>query len=168
MFDPGSAVNWLRYADSSYVATRLLWFTGFWMEAPVSAHRTLELYLKAFLVSHGEEIRPGSRAWGHALGALGTVCNRHASEFADLAVVRRLDFYQRYFEFVRYPSDPGSPDDGSLVWFSFDSNIEPLDELTAFIRPPDPTRRCRLARFSDPRDRNVGLPYDQLPTTCSH
>lgn len=135
MFDPTSAVIWLHYADSSYTATRLLWFTGLWMEAPVSAHRTIELYLKAFLVSHGEEIRPRSRAWGHVLGDLGQTCNRYASEFGDQAIVRRLGFFQRYFDFVRYPSEPGSPDDGSLVWFSFDSNIQPLDELIAFIRP---------------------------------
>ena len=135
MFDPSSAVIWLHYGDSSYAATRLLWLTGLWMEAPVSAHRTIELYLKAFLVSHGEEIRPRSRAWGHALGDLGYTCNRHASEFADQAVVRRLSFFQRYFDFVRYPSEPGSPDDGSLVWFSFDSIIQPLDDLIAFIRP---------------------------------
>ena len=135
MFDPSSAAIWLHYADSSYAATRLLWFIGLWMDAPVSAHRAIELYLKAFLVSHGEEIRPGSRAWGHVLVDLGNVCNRYASEFADQAVVRRLAFFQRYFDFVRYPSEPGSPDDGSLVWFSFDSNVQPLDQLTAFIRP---------------------------------
>ena len=135
MFDPASPVIWLHYADHSYVATRLLWFTGLWQEAPVSAHRTIELYLKALLVSHGEEIRPGSRAWGHVLSELGTVCGEYASGFANEEVVRRLAFFQRYFDFVRYPSDPGSPDDGSLVWFSFDSNIRPLDELTAFVRP---------------------------------
>ena len=135
MLDPTSAIIWLHYADQSYVATRLLWFTGLWHEAPVSAHRTLELYLKAVLVSHGEEIRRGSRAWGHTLSHLGTVCSEYVSDFAGDNVVRRLAFFQRYFDFVRYPSDPGSPDDGSLVWFSFDSNIRPLDELTAFIRP---------------------------------
>ena len=135
MFDPNSPLIWLHYADSSYTATRLLWFTGLWKEAPVSAHRTIELYLKAFLVSHGEEVRPGSPAWGHLLGDLGDTCSRYASAFGDQAVVRRLSFFQRYFDFVRYPSEPGSPDDGSLVWFSFDSNIQPLDELVAFIRP---------------------------------
>ena len=135
MFNPGSAEVWLNYADRSYVATRLLWFTGLWLDAAVSAHRTVELFLKAFLVSHGEQIRPGSPTWGHALGDLGTACSHYESGFADQAVARRLAFLQRYFDFVRYPSEPGSPDDGSLVWFSFDSNIQPLDELTAFIRP---------------------------------
>lgn len=135
MLDPTSPVIWLHYADQSYVATRLLWFAGLWHEAPVNAHRTLELYLKAVLVSHGEQVRRGSRAWGHALSHLGTVCTEYASDFANDDVVRRLAFFQRYFDFVRYPSDPGSPDDESLVWFSFDSNIRPLDELTAFIRP---------------------------------
>lgn len=115
MVDPRSVAVWLRYADRSYVATRLLWFTGLRLEAPVSAHRTIELYLKAFLVSHGEEIRRGSKAWGHTLGDLGNVCSRYSSEFADQAVVRRLAFFQRYFDFVRYPTDTGGPDDGSLV-----------------------------------------------------
>ena len=135
MFDPSSTVVWLSYADRSYAATRLLWFTGLWMEAPVSAHRTIELYLKAFLVSHGEQIHPRSPNWGHALGDLGAACSQFESGFADQAVVRRLAFFQRYFDFVRYPNERGSPDDGSLVWFSFDSNIQPLDELVAFIRP---------------------------------
>ena len=135
MLDPHSTVIWLHYADNSYTAARLLWFNGLCLEASVTAHRTIELYLKAFLVSRGEEIRPGSQAWGHVLGDLGNACNRYASEFAGEAVVRRLDFFQRYFDFVRYPSDPGSPHDGSGVWFSFDSNIQTLDELTAFVRP---------------------------------
>lgn len=135
MLDPGVPEFWLGYADNSYVATRLLWFTGQWVEAPVSAHRTLELYLKAFLVSHGEEVRPRSQTWGHVLSDLGTACKHYSLDFANEDVHQRLKYFQRYFDFVRYPSEPGSPADGSLVWFSFDSNIQPLDELTAFIRP---------------------------------
>lgn len=135
MFDPTSPEIWLGYADESYVATRLLWFSGMFIQAPVAAHRTVELYLKAYLVSAGEEVRPGKRSWGHKLSDLGEVCGTFASDFLAEAVARRLLFYERYFRFVRYPSDPGSPEDGSLIWLSFDSNIAPLDELAAFIRP---------------------------------
>ena len=63
MFDPSSPQIWLGYADHSYVATRLLWFTGFPFEAPVSAHRTIELYLKTFLVGNGEKIAKGQPGW---------------------------------------------------------------------------------------------------------
>lgn len=135
MFDPTSAIFWLGYADESYVATRMLWFTGLQIEAPVNAHRTVELYLKAYLVSAGEVAKPGSKAWGHRLGSLGDICGCYSSEFSEEAVARRLRYFERYFDFVRYPSEPGSPEDGSLVWFGFDQNIAPLDELVAFIRP---------------------------------
>ena len=135
MFDPTSPDIWLGYADQSYVATRLLWFSGLLIDSPIHAHRTLELYLKAYLVGAGEGVRPGSKSWGHRLGELGKVCGGYCSDFLEEAVVRRLVFFDRYFNFVRYPNEPGSPKDGSLIWFSFDSNIAPLDELVAFIRP---------------------------------
>lgn len=135
MFDPTSPEIWLGYADESYVTTRLLWFTGLSIDASVNAHRTVELYLKAYLVGAGQEVSPGSRSWGHRLGELGEVCGRYSSEFLAEAVARRLIFFERYFDFVRYPNEPGSPEDGSLIWFGFNSNIGPLDELVAFIRP---------------------------------
>lgn len=61
---------WLDYADKSYIATRLLWFTGFTIEAPVSAHRTIELYLKSYLVGQVIRVEKGSPAWGHRVGDL--------------------------------------------------------------------------------------------------
>jgi len=135
MFDPTSAFFWVRYADRSYVATRLLWFTGLQDEATVSAHRTIELYLKAFLVSYGEPVKPRANAWGHSLATLGVVSEQYSPEFARREVKRRLAFLQRYFDYVRYPSDQCAPSDGSGTWFCFDANIIPMDELTAFIRP---------------------------------
>lgn len=135
MFDPASSEIWLDYADRSYVTARLLWFMGFWIECPVNGHRAIELFLKAYLVSKGENVERGDRAWGHKLRELGKVCEGYSAQFGDSAVSRRLEFFERYFDFVRYPSDPGSPSDGSLVWFSFDANVLPLDELVAFIRP---------------------------------
>lgn len=135
MLDPNSPEVWLGYADESYLAARLLWFTGLQIGASVQAHRTLELYLKAYLVSAGEEVTPGSNSWGHALDKLRKVCGSHCSDFFDEPVARRLKFFDRYFEFVRYPSEPGSPEDDSLTWFGFDSNVAPMDELVAFIRP---------------------------------
>jgi len=135
MIDKSSTLTWLSYADNSYIATRLLWFTGFFIEAPVNSHRTLELYLKAFLIGNGIQVKMGSPAWGHKLGKLYKGAVSVASDFESEDVYRRLKFFERYFDYVRYPSDSFGPNDGSLTWFSFDSNIAPLDELVAFIRP---------------------------------
>lgn len=55
--------------------------------------------------------------------------------FGSEDLARRVKFFERYFDYSRYPSEQGSPEDGSLNWFSFDSNILPLDEIVAFIRP---------------------------------
>lgn len=135
MFGNDYSEIWLSYADKSYIATRLLWFTGFMIEAPVNAHRTIELYLKAFLVGEGIGVKKGSPAWGHRIGDL---CHEAAildSSFTNSDLERRIRFFERYFDYVRYPSEQGSPDDGSLTWFSFESNILPLDEVVAFIRP---------------------------------
>lgn len=135
MFGNNHSEIWLEYADKSYIATRLLWFTGFTNESPVTAHRTIELYLKSFLVGQAVPIEKGSPAWGHRLGDLCEEAAKVDSSFANDDVLRRARFFERYFVYVRYPSQQGSPDDGSLTWLSFDSNILPLDEVVAFIRP---------------------------------
>jgi hypothetical protein len=135
MFDKGDPIVWLHYADNSYVATRLLWFTRLALDSAVYGHRTIELYLNAFLASQGVEVKPGSPAWGHDLAALGNAAAGHNRAFAREDVVRRLGFFERYFDYVRYPGDITAPVDGSLTWFAFDANITPLDELVAFIRP---------------------------------
>ena len=70
MFGTDNPAVWVAYADRSYLITRLLWFTGFMFDAPVSSHRTLELYLKAFLVSQGEDVAKGKVTWGHDLKGL--------------------------------------------------------------------------------------------------
>ena len=134
MFDPTDARSWLNYGDRSYLATRLLWFVGFRLDVPVQAHRTIELYLKALLVSFGRRIVRGN-VWGHDLGVLYAECVAGYPAFANPDVERRLRFLNRYFEYVRYPSEPGSPEDGSLVWFSFEANVEILDQLVAYVRP---------------------------------
>lgn len=135
MFGEQNTYAWLGYADNSYVASRLLWFTGFTLEAPVQGHRTLELYLKAFLVSSGVEVKPGSRAWGHELKGLGEAAAESDRAFSAQDVSTRLQYFERYFDYVRYPGDRVGPDDGSGTWFAFDANVVPLDELVAFIRP---------------------------------
>lgn len=135
MFDPNLTFSWVIYADRSYVATRLLFFSGLWFEASFNAHRTVELYLKAYIVSKGGTISPDSPGWGHKLGQLGEECSRYCFSFKNVEVTRRLHYFERYFQFVRYPNEEPSPNDGSLTWFSYDSNILPLDELVAFIRP---------------------------------
>jgi hypothetical protein len=135
MFGKAEPVAWLHYADGSYIATRLLWFTGLTLDSAVYGHRTIELYVKAFLVSLGVEAKPGSPAWGHDLATLGEVAARYDRAFAREDVARRLRFFDRYFDYVRYPGDMAPPPDGSLTWFAFDANITPLDELVAFVRP---------------------------------
>ena len=135
MFGKAEPVTWLHYADNSYIATRLLWFTRLELDSAVYGHRTIELYLKAFLVSRGVGVKPGSPAWGHELAALGEAAAGYDRAFARDDVARRLHFFERYFDYVRYPGDVVAPDDGSLTWFAFDANITPLDELVAFVRP---------------------------------
>lgn len=135
MFDKDNVYAWLGYADNSYIASRLLWFTGFMLETPVQGHRTLELYLKAFLISRGIEAKPGSAAWGHELEALGKTAADFDQAFAADDVHRRLRYFERYFDYVRYPGEHVGPDDSSGTWFAFDANVTPLDELVAIIRP---------------------------------
>ncbi|MBI4473596.1 MAG: HEPN domain-containing protein [Acidobacteria bacterium] len=127
--------SWIVYADGSYIATRLLWFTSRQLDSAVLAHHTVELYLKAFLVSNGVSIRPGSEGWGHGLIKLNEACCNYSTEFSSRAISRRVSFFDRYFELVRYPSKLDSLKDGQMIWFSFDANIQPLDEVVAFVRP---------------------------------
>lgn len=135
MFGANIPEAWLFYADGSYIATRLLWFTNFMFEAPVGAHRTIELYLKTYLVSKDEVVEKGSIVWGHDLPQLGHACVRHNHDFENVDFVRRISFYQRYHDLVRYPTEIESKlQDSGLIWFSFDSAILPLDEVVAFIR----------------------------------
>lgn len=136
MFGINNPEAWLFHADGSYIATRLLWFSHFMIEAPVNSHHTIELYLKTYLVSSGATIKKGQRSWGHDLVQLTKACSNYSIDFSTPELVRRIAFYQRYHELVRYPSEiEGALQDGSLIWFSFDSAILPLDEVVAFVRP---------------------------------
>lgn len=136
MFGTDIAEAWLYYADGSYVATRMLWFTNFRLEAPVGSHRTIEMYLKTYLVSKGNIIKKGKQGWGHDLQQIAHLCAYHNADFTNTDLLRRISYYQRYHDLVRYPTEiDGKQDDGSLIWFSFDSAIMPLDEIVAFIRP---------------------------------
>ena len=150
---------WVDYADNSYVATRLLWFTGFVFEAAVNAHRTIELYLKAYLVGQGIPVERGSPAWGHDLADLCQEAARFDPSLRGEDLRRRIAFFQRYFDYVRYPDNGSSVGDGSLIWFSFDSNIIPLDEIVAFIRP-----RVKLAEEDSTRTPVYGLLGDPSKT----
>ena len=183
MFEKSDPISWIYYADRSYVSSRLLWFTNFTFEAPVNTHRTIELYLKAFLVSSGFDIKPKSPAWGHSIKELGEVASNHCIDFKETDVVRRLHFFERYFNYVRYPSDEVAPDDGSLTWFSFDSNIEPLDELVAFIRPRIQIKNtewdlCYISDLINSNDKRFGCQrkalldqnkhLEQINCNCTH
>jgi hypothetical protein len=105
MFDKTEPVVWLYYADNSYVATRLLWFTRLALDSAVYSHRTVELYLKAFLVSQGAEVKPGLPAWGHDLARLGEAAAGYDPGFAKGDVARRLLFFERYF-YQNMPENP--------------------------------------------------------------
>lgn len=135
MFGTDLPVVWVDYADRSYLITRLLWFTGFMLDAPVSSHRTIELYLKGFLVSHGSVVAKGKAAWGHNLNSLAEACIQHDSAFSNSEFMRRVRYFQRYFDMVRYPAELRLLQDDRMIWFSFDSCISPLDEIVAFVRP---------------------------------
>jgi hypothetical protein len=133
MFSTDIPAVWVDYADRSYIITRLIWFTGFMLDAPVNSHRTIELYLKGFLVSQGESAAKGKTAWGHDLKSLTENCARYDADFLVLEFTRRVVFFQRYFDMMRYPSDRNLSD--GMIWFSFDSCIAPLDEIVAYVRP---------------------------------
>jgi hypothetical protein len=135
MFGTDIPAVWVDYADRSYLITRLIWFIGFMLDAPVNSHRTIELYLKAFLVSQGESAAKGKTAWGHDLKSLTEKCARYNADFSIPEFIRRVVYFQRYFDMVRYPSDPNLSDKDGMIWFSFDSCIAPLDEIVAFVRP---------------------------------
>lgn len=135
MFGKDFAEAWLGYADRAYVASRLLWFTGFFLECPVSAHRAIELYLKTFLVAGGRPVQPGG-VWGHDLESLRLQATALSSDLHDQQFARRVRYFQRYFDVARYPSElEGNLTDGSAIWFAWDANILPLDQVVAFIRP---------------------------------
>jgi len=134
MLEPFLKASWLYYADNSYMSSRLLWFTGFRIESPVMAHNSIEKYLKGYLVSNGETIAKGTPAWGHNLCELSKACANYDEDFNSEPINRRLSFLERYFYHVRYPSELPNIE-GISLWFSFDSNIQPLDEIVAFVRP---------------------------------
>lgn len=135
MYDPSLTNVWLDYADRSYIATRLLWLCNFIFDAPVNAHRTIELYLKSYLVSKGEMVRKGSPSWGHELDSLKRQCEEYNNSFSNDEFTRRVRYFQRYFDFVRYPTDiKDEYKDDSIIWFGIDA-MPVIDEIIAFIRP---------------------------------
>jgi hypothetical protein len=143
------------------------------LEAPVSCHRTIELYLKAFLVSQGEKSAKGKVVWGHDLKRLSESCAQHKKDFADQEFNRRVDFFQRYFDFVRYPSEIDWSDGQGMIWFSIDSCILPLDELVAFIRPrieltEDEWRKTDLKWLNTTTDKEKGFQQRALIDSNDH
>ncbi len=96
MFGTDLPEAWLSYADHCYVSTRLLWFTGFKLEAPVHAHRTVELYLKTFLVAHGHTISP-KEEWGHYLDNIRVKRSENNAHFSSADLTKRIKTIKRYF-----------------------------------------------------------------------
>ena len=102
MFDPKDSRVWLDYADESYVSSRLLWFTGLSRECSFNAHRTIELYLKTYLVVKGKSNSKKGGVWGHNLSDLCELCGITNKDFLNQEFVRRIEFFQRY---LVYPMD---------------------------------------------------------------
>jgi HEPN domain-containing protein len=163
MFDIDDPFIWVDYADRSYIATRLLSFTYFMFDAPVNAHRSVELYLKAYLVSNGDKAEKNGTAWGHNLDKLREVCGRHNPDFSNANLKIRVAFYQRYFDFVRYPGEPAGTFEGDKVyWLGFDSAVLPLDEVVAFVRPrinlsPEQWKSTWLTDIYTSRQQHLGF-----------
>jgi hypothetical protein len=161
MFGTDFPMVWVDYGDRNYIMTRLVWFSGFTLDAPVISHRTIELYLKAYLVSKGEPIKSGTAIWGHDLRTLCDECIKHDEGFAMVEFRRRAEYFQRYFDMVRYPSKLSLPN-GHGIWFSFDSCILPLDDVVAFVRPrielnKDEWAQSTLAHIASASDKHTEL-----------
>ncbi len=63
---------------------------------------------------------------GHDLKRLSESCATHEADFAETEFIRRVSYFQRYFDVVRYPSEMNLSDDKGMIWFSIDSCILPL------------------------------------------
>ena len=134
MFNTDIPVVWINYADNSYIISRMLFFTNFLLESPVNAHRTMELYLKAYLVSNSLEVSIKGKAWGHNLIELNNHFPPYDPSFNNTELIRRLKYFQRYFDLVRYPSSiEGKLTEGTGIWFSFESNPFPFSPFLSFI-----------------------------------
>lgn len=135
MFHPSLPEAWVDCADRSYMSTRLLWFCRFLIDAPIHAHRTIELYFKSFLVSKGVVIKKGKSGWGHEIDILRKQCEKFNNDFSHPEFSRRIKYFQRYFDLVRYPTDiEDKLQDGTVIWFGLDA-LPVLDEIVAYIRP---------------------------------
>lgn len=142
-------------------------------EASVLAHRTVELYLKAYLAGKGVPIQPGSEGWGHRLTQLNEACSVQSSDFSIEEFSRRVGFFDRYFELVRYPSELDALKDGQMIWFSFDANIQPLDEIVAFVRPrvemtPDEWSATKICSVVNGPSKRYGYQQDALRDHNDH
>lgn len=136
MYDIKDPLVWIGLADKSYIATRMLSLTYFMEDAPVLAHRAIELYLKAFLVSEGQFAQKELKSWGHQLDKLRQVCESFDLDFSNTEFARRVAFYQKYFDSFRYPGeDENTFSEEKNYWLGFDSAVLPLDEIVAFARP---------------------------------
>lgn len=135
MFEPELPEAWLQYADQGYLTARVLWFTGLQWDSPVHAHRAIELLLKSYLVANGVPIARNSNAWGHRLDALWNTCVSQDRSISSSEMQRRLVYFNDYHDFVRYPTSISSRTGGRLIWFGFERNVAPLDDVFAYLRP---------------------------------
>jgi hypothetical protein len=146
--------SWLAYGDAAYLATRLLWFTGFPVESALTAHRALERYFKAYLTASGVRMEAELGGWGRNIDTMRSVASAFDEAFRDEEVRARTRAIQRLFKGLREPEESGA-DGGALCWAGV---VAPTDDLVAFLRPrvrvaEEVWRRLPLALVADPDGR---------------
>lgn len=123
--------GWLEYGDEAYLATRLLWFTGFPVESALAAHRALERYFKAYLTASGVRMEGELGGWGRNIDTMRSVASAFDDTFRSEEVRARARTVQRLFKTLREPDADGGPRP-ELCWSGV---VAPADDLVAFLRP---------------------------------
>lgn len=139
---------WVTYGDESYLATRLLWFTGFPRESALTAHRAVERYMKAFLTSSGVRVEGELDGWERNIDTMRSVASAFDDAFRLDEVRARTRTLQRQFRELREPGPAAARAEECLCWAGV---VAPTDDLAAFIRPrvrlePDQWADMPLAR----------------------
>jgi HEPN domain-containing protein len=138
--------EWLEWADQDYVAARVLLKYGtamLWFPAVFLAHRALEKYLKAVLVSYGKRVgnkKQKGDAWGHDLEGLAQKCKGVIPESSNTSnTLTSRDFVSCLRKFAQYYSEIRYPTASRHIKIQKDEVLLSLDKIVSLIRP--------LARF---------------------
>jgi hypothetical protein len=123
--------GWLAYGDEAYLATRLLWFTGFPVESALAAHRALERYFKAYLTASGVRMEAELGGWGRNIDTMRSVASAFDDGFRDEQARARTRAIQALFKRLREP-DGAAATPADVTWAGV---VAPTDDLVAFLRP---------------------------------